>query len=135
MANNYYYTVSGLADLSFDSSKKTITFVDALSDFQQQVAFDELPLLSAIRYPYDNYNLITLILKKERSFDVRGNYSLEKLEQLVKCPENIPEYMLQFLEMFKEEKMPFPDYTLEDQLAWLFYEEMVKNKKEITLVE
>ena len=128
MPKNYYYIVASLPDLIFDSPKKVVSLVDFIDEISDLVTSQHGSFLELFRLAFDNENLINLLEKRGKEFDVRGNYSKEKIEEEIKFPENLPGYMLQFIEAFKEEKLPYPDQSVDDQLTWLFYDELITQK-------
>ena len=128
MPKNYYYIVASLPDLLFDSPKKVVSLIDFIDDITELLTPGHASFLALFRLGYDNKNLVKMLDKRGKEFDVRGNFSKEKLEEEIKFPENLPGYMLQFIEAFKEEKLPYPDLSLDDQLTWLFYDELITHK-------
>lgn len=128
MQRNYYYLVSGLPDIIIDSGKKVPPVKEFISEAAELISTEDAQLLSLLRYPIDNKNLIGILEEKNGPFDPRGNFSLEDLELAVKAPDNLPEYMQTFIESFKEGKTPYPGLSAEDHLTWLFYDEMKQHK-------
>lgn len=124
MPRNYYYIVAGLPDLVFDSHKKVVPLVDFIDEISELVTPQHGSFLELFRLAYDNKNLINLLEKRGKEFDVRGNYSKEKIEEEIKFPENLPRYMLHFIEAYKEEKLPYTYLSVDDQLTWLLYDEL-----------
>lgn len=130
MGNSYYFLVAGLPDILLDNTKKSVSFTQVMNDISEQVNPEDIGLLKLLRLSYDNYNLINLLEKRVKDFDDRGNFTQDELEQEIKLPEIAPEYMQLFLESYKEGKMPFPELSIDDQLNWLFYEEMTNHSNE-----
>lgn len=124
MPRSYYYLVAGLPDLILDNTKKGLALSAFIDDISEQINEKDISLLSLFRLPFDNKNLINLVEKQEKEFDERGNYSKDTLEQEIRQPDILPPYMKSFLEAYKEEKLPFPELSVEDQLHWLFYDEV-----------
>lgn len=124
MPRSYYYLVAGLPDIILDNTKKGLTLSSFIDDISEQIHEKDVPLLALFRLPFDNKNLINLLEKHEKEFDGRGNFSQDMLEEEIKQPDSLPDYMMTFLEAYKEEKLPFPELSLEDQLNWLFYDEV-----------
>ncbi len=128
MAKSYYYLVASLPDIILDGTKKGLTFVDFIDEIAEQIAPEDLSLLRLLQLPYDNKNCITLLEKSSKDFLPQGMFSREMLEEELKFPELIPAYMQRFIEAVKEEKLPYPECSLEDQLNWLFYEELAAHQ-------
>jgi hypothetical protein len=124
MPQNYYYLVAGLPDILIDGAKKSTSLQAFLDETIEQIAPADAALLAALRYQHDNANCIALLEKKDTPFNPLGTFTREELEQEIKMTEQAPGYMTLFLEAHREGKLPFPNLALEDQLTWLFYEEM-----------
>jgi hypothetical protein len=123
MSTNYYFIVAGLADIALDEGK-TAPFLEFVSEIAEQLEPSDQKLLQWIRFPFDNFNLITLLENSGREFDLRANFSSETLVAAVQNPDELPQYMQAFLESYHENKPVFQGLTWEDQLCWLFYEEV-----------
>jgi len=128
MPRNYYYIVASLPDLIFDSPKKVVPLVDFIDEISELVTPQHGSFLELFRLGFDNKNLINLLEKRGKEFDVRGNYSKEKIEEEIKFPENLPRYMLHFIEAYREEKLPYPGLSVDDQLTWLLYDELTTHQ-------
>jgi len=127
MARNYYYLVAGLTDLILDESKLPLSFVDFVAEIEDQIAEPDIKLLQCIRLPFDNRNLITVLEKKDREFDPRGNFSEEEMNNALRDQENFPQYMQAFIEAWKEKRTFFQGLVPEDQINWLFYDSMTSH--------
>jgi hypothetical protein len=130
MGNSYYFLVAGLPDILLDNTKKAVSFTQFVDDISEQVNPADTSLLKILRFSFDNYNLINLLEKRAKEFDDRGYFTKDELEQEIKLPELTPGYMQLFLENYKEDKMAFPELSIDDQLNWLFYEEMTTHSNE-----
>ena len=128
MPKNYYYIVASLPDLIFDSPKKVVSLVDFIDEISELITSQHGSFLEPFRLAFDNKNLINLLEKRGKEFDVRGNYSKEKIEEEIKFPEDLPRYMLHFIEAYKEEKQPYPELSVADQLTWLLYNELTTHQ-------
>lgn len=130
MSQDYYYLVSGLPDLVLEGNKSVPSMVEFIEDISEKVDHSDAELLSLLRLPFDNGNLVSLLEEQVREFDTRGNYSLEELESEVRVPEQVPNYMKMFIEARKEGKQLFAGLSPEDQLHWLFYDEMTAHENQ-----
>jgi len=125
MSRNYYFLVAGLSDLVLDDGKSGGSFNDFMDEISELVDPSDQKLLQCIRLPFDNKNLVTLLQNLNREFDTRGNFSKEGLIAATKYPDELPLYMQAFLEAQKENRQLFsPGIIAEDELSWLFYDEM-----------
>jgi len=124
MTSNYYYLVAGLPDLLLDEGKQPLSCIDFLEEAVEQLDGADLRLLNLLRLPYDNKNLLSLLLKTGKPFDTRGSISEETLTAGLKFPDELPTHMQRFLEAFQENRSPAPGLVPADQLAWFFYESM-----------
>ena len=130
MTSNYYYLVAGLPELLLDTGKQQLACTDFLGDAAEQLTPADLRLLQLLQLPYDNDNLLAMLLKTEAPFDKRGSISEEELSIALKFPDELPEYMQQFVEAQRENRPPASGLTPADQLAWFFYEAMVEQSNE-----
>ena len=127
MPTNYYYLVAGLPDLIFDSLKKVISLSEFIDELLDQVTPEHAEFLKLFRLVYDNQNLINLLKKKVDKFETGGNFTREELEHEIKDTDAVPQYMKLFLKDFKDEK---GEMSHEDQLATLYYEEIISHPNE-----
>jgi hypothetical protein len=128
MSNSYYYLVAGLPDLVIDGTKKPVSMVAFIEDVAEQITPADAALFSMIRLPYDNENLCALLAdKQDATFDARGIYTRDELEEEIKSPDRLPGYMIDFIEAHKEGKDLFAGLARRDQLAWLFFEHALRH--------
>ncbi len=126
---NYYYLVAGLPDLALFEGKNAPAFHDAVAEIEESVHPDDCGLVSLIRLPFDNANLITLLNGRIRAFDARGNYSHDELSAGIKSPDLLPAYMQQFLQTRREERAVPSTVSDEDELNTLLYEEVIQEQQ------
>ncbi|MBD3320141.1 MAG: DUF2764 family protein [Chitinivibrionales bacterium] len=126
MSRSYYYLVAGLPDIVMEGNKNVPTVGGFIDDTVPQIHGSDAELLKTLLLPIDNANLISL-LEKKGDFDDSGNFSREELEEEIKVPSIIPEYMQAFLEAHKEGRSIFSGLSPENQLTWLFYDRMASH--------
>lgn len=121
-SRNYYYLVAGLPDIILEQNKLSIT----LEDFKQELLTHLHPsdylLLEKLFLPADNRNVLNMLLKNIQEFDDSGKYTFDELEDEIKEPEILPEYLKAFISHFKSNQPVFTDMSWEDQLTCLYYE-------------
>lgn len=127
MADNYYYLVAGLPDLIAGDVKKGFSFEETITEVLDELSPGDAEQVKWLRYRYDNDNLISLINGSD-DFDQRGFYSLEQLKEEQALPETLPAYMINFLELNKEGKEVVPGLGLSEQLATLYYQELLSSQ-------
>ncbi len=130
MATNYYYFVTGLPDLLFDEGRQTATCVDFADEAQRNLSEGDWRRFNLFRLPFDNFNLVGLLEKKEHVFDRRGSIDEATLAAGLKSPLELPEYMQHFLAEYREGRSPHPGLSVADQLAWFFYEVMTAHEND-----
>lgn len=125
----YYYLVAGLPDIVLDQKKLAVSVADFRAEIEYQLHSDDYLLVRLLFLPFDNTNLLNLLLKNKKSFIDIGNFSQHKLEEEIMEPSKLPGYMKQFIIAFKNENPVFQNYSWENQLTWLYYDHvlMVKN--------
>ncbi len=129
MKRNYYYLVAGLQDITLDIHKLTFDQLSFRKELKNELHSSDYKLAELLFLPYDNKNLITLLTKSEKEFDERGLYSRDHLEENIKEPTEVPVYMKRFIVAFKTKEPIYPDMNPENELATLYYDEMLDNTK------
>ncbi len=130
MRHNYYYFVAGLPDLLLDEGKVPVDSIEFALEAKEQLSSEDYMTFNLLRLPFDNYNLIGLIGKKQFKFDKRGSIEEADLTEGLKFPDTLPAYMGHFLETLRENRSPYTGLTPSDQLAWFFYEAMLNEKSD-----
>ncbi len=128
MKRKYYYLVAGLQDITLDIHKLASGQLAFREELRAELHPKDFLLAEKLFLPFDNVNLLTLLEKKDRPFVERGNYSRERLEENIKEPSDLPGYMLRFITAFKDKDPLYPDMSPEDELATLFYDEVIENE-------
>jgi len=123
---NYHYLVAGLPDIIPDQKKVSLTIIDFRQELEYHLHADDFSLIKLLFLPYDNTNLINLLLKNKKPFVPAGNFSQAFLEEEIKEPSASPSYMLQFINAYKTETPVIQGYSWENQLTWLYYEYVLK---------
>ncbi len=118
---NYYYLVAGLPDILQDQKKMPFT----ISEFREELAYhlhkEDFELVKLLFLHYDNTNLLNLLEKNKKTFIELGNFSQDHLEEEIREPATLPEYMQEFIHAFKNETPLFQSWSWENQLTWLYY--------------
>ncbi len=128
MKRKYYYLVAGLQDITLDIHKLASGQLAFREELRAELHPKDFLLAEKLFLPFDNVNLLTLLEKKDGPFVERGNYSRERLEENIKEPSDLPGYMLRFITAFKDKDPLYPDMSPEDELATLFYDEVIENE-------
>ncbi|MCL2183072.1 MAG: DUF2764 domain-containing protein [Chitinispirillia bacterium] len=124
----YEFLVAGMPDLILDENKNIVPFRTFMSEVETMVEGSHYDIVSAMRLPIDNQNLIS-VLDNKPDFDERGNYTREELVNAIRTFD-VPEYMHVFLTAHKENKPLFYGLTPIDQLTRLFYDYMAESENE-----
>ena len=114
MARNYYYLVAGLPDLIMEDRKLAFSSVSFREMLQQDVHPQDLKLVSLFYLPFDHLNVLSRLYDEEPTFDERGNFSAEEIEELTDKKSfetaegfNLPDYIVEFVEeFFNDEEKP-----------------------------
>ena len=121
MSNQYYYLVSGLHEIVPDEPKLSVSRLKFREECREQVHPDDFKLIKKLFYPDDNANLYNILLKTGKEFKDSGNYAEEALEEEIRTPETLPDYMVEFIELYRNKQFVKPDISVENQLQHLFY--------------
>lgn len=127
MKRNYYYLVAGLQDLSLDLHKLTFKQLAFREEIRNDLSPADYKLLELLFLPFDNANLLNLLLKSGKPHNEKGIFTQEHLEENIKEPQSLPQYMMRFITAFKSQEPVYPDMSPENELSTLFYDEMLEN--------
>ncbi len=122
MKRNYYYLVAGLQDITLDIHKLSTGQQEFRNELQTALHPKDYQLTEVLFYPFDNINLLNLLSKSEKEFDERGTFSQAQLEENIRESNGeLPAYMDQFIQSYKEDDPIIPGMSPENQLTTLFY--------------
>jgi len=79
--------------------------------------------------PFDNKNLLNLLLLADSGFDQLGNYSKTYLLQQIIRPTDLADYLKRFLSQFYTEELEQSPLQAENKLQELFYQEATSSKQ------
>lgn len=121
-SRNYYYLVAGLPDINLEQNKLSVTVGDFKKELQAHLHPDDFDLVEKLFLQADNRNVLNMLLKNIQEFDDSGKYTFDELEDEIKEPENLPEYLKNFIIHFKSNQPLIPDMSWEDQLSTLYFD-------------
>lgn len=119
---NYYCLVAGLPDIIIDGNKPGKTSHEFKNELAEQLLTSDYKFAELLYLHYDNKNLLNLLLKQDNRFIPLGNYTEEYLEEQIKEPTNIVDYMKQLIFNFKAETSGNSNLSIENELQSLYYE-------------
>ncbi len=121
----YYYLVAGLPDITLHDKRSTDELRSAVEEATERVHRDDRRAIHALRYTYDNQNLLLQLFPREDAqFNPLGNFSAQLLAQEIKHPDTLPEYMISFIQAYNGGNKKENEGSWEDTFASFFYEEM-----------
>lgn len=125
---SYYCLVAGLPDLFFNENKTGIDSLAFRDELKKELNETDFQLAKLLYFPFDNQNLLTLLFQPDNSFHLSGNFNKPFLEEQIKRPNQLPDYMTDFISWIKknEVKTQFPE--AENKLLSLFYEYALNEK-------
>lgn len=124
---NYYCLIAGLQDINIDTHKLVFDQQAFKEELKAEVHPTDYKLVKKLFLPYDNKNLLNLLEKRDKGFDEKGNFSKSFLEEQIKEPTDLPDYMTRFINAIKNDERIFPVMNTENELSSLFYDEMIKD--------
>lgn len=127
MKRNYYYLVAGLQDISLDIHKLVYGQIAFREELKTDLHPADFKLVEKLFLPNDNKNLLNLLEKNDQPFSEKGIYSKDQLEENIKEPTDLPEYMIRFITAYKAKEPLFPDMSPENELTTLYYDEMLQD--------
>lgn len=128
MKRNYYYLVAGLQDITLDIHKLIFNQLSFKEELKTGVHSEDYRLVEKLFLPYDNINLLNQLEKSNKPFIEKGNYSKDRLEENIKEPKDLPDYMGRFILAFKNKEPIYPNLSPENELTTLFYDYVLLEK-------
>ena len=123
---NYYCLVAGLQDIYLDIHKLQQTRSMLKEELQTEFHPDDYELLKLLFLHYDNQNLLNILFKTNKPLSDNGNFSQDEIEENIKEPQSLPPYMVKFITAHKEKEPVYPDMSPENELATLFYDQLLE---------
>ena len=127
---NYYYLVAGLPDITIEQGKLQFGTAGFREELQAGLSKTDYNYFQLLFLAEDNSNLLSLLVKDNKPLSPNGIYQPEFLAEELKEPLNLKNYMLRFIESFRAETRLYPNLSFENELATLWYEEMLTTKSE-----
>lgn len=135
MKREYTCLISSLPELIIDFDAKKFDFTAFLREIEENVHPSDYKLVKILFYPYDNQNLLNTLLEKNLTFQNKGNFNKETLDDKIRN-RSLPKYMNDFIEISENDKNEdFSDEILtiygrdkENLLQTLFYNEILQTK-------
>jgi len=122
MARNYYCLVAGLPDIVIDQNKLSFTLSEFKDELKESLHPDDYRMAELLFLPYDNQNLMNLLNKWDIPFDKLGKYSQDELEENIKEPEILENYLVEFIEDFKSDSAVSAKTDPEILMTRLYYD-------------
>ncbi len=130
LKTNYFCLIAGLPDIIIKETKPTVSSKEFKLELSEQLEPADYKLAELLYFNYDNENLLNIILKKNKAFNILGKYTQEELEEQIKEPTYIIEYMKEFILRFKTEESEISDFNWEQKLQTLFFDFVLQTKNE-----
>lgn len=122
---NYYYLVAGLPDITIEQGKLQFGTAALREELKEGLSESDYQRMELLFLAEDNRNLLTLLLKLQRPLSHLGVYPPEVLSEEILEPVRIKPYMKRFIDSMKDENRLYPNLSPENELATLWYEEML----------
>lgn len=127
---NYYFLVAGLPDVTIEQGKLQYGTAEFREELKAGLSKTDYSYLQLFFLTEDNSNLLTLLLKENRTLSHEGVYEPEFLAEELKEPLQLKPYMLQFIESFRAETRLYPNLSFENELTTLWFEELLSTKND-----
>lgn len=134
--NQYYYFVSGLPDISFDSVKLPFTVEEFRLMLNEVLHPKDKALIDKYFLKYDNENLIAFMKDREAAFNPHGSITAEELKETLDAVEvdfavdneKVPDYFADYIRTWLDENAHNENRLWED-LMTSFYVDYGMNSK------
>lgn len=127
---NYYCLVAGLPDLLLNEERHTLTSLQFRLDMAKELTPPDYQLLEWIYRPFDNKNLLNLLLQNDAEFDPLGNYPEDYLKDQILAPTTIVDYMKIAITDFGSDQFDRSLLNFEKTIQERFYESVLKTDNE-----
>lgn len=124
----YYCLVASLQDIALDAHKLVYHQQAFQEVLKEELHPADYALIRDLFLPHDNRNLLTLLQKTDREWREKGHFSREELEENIREPATLPQYMQRFILAFKNKEPLIPGMSPENELTTLFYECMLQHE-------
>lgn len=131
MKNKYYCFIAGLPDLLPDLKKMPVSMEELKTEIKANIHPDDYSFLALYFLRYDNINVLNLLQEKQEPVNNLGNYSTEELETVIaeiktdgadNIQTSLPDYLINFIGDYFEEKLNTDPPHLENSLAKRYYD-------------
>ena len=126
---NYYFLVAGLPDVTMDHGKLQFGTAELREELKAGLVLSDYNYFQLLFLQNDNANLLSLLQKDNKPM-LPGVFSPDFLAEEIKEPLQLKPYMKRFIESFTGETRLHPNLTPENELAALWYEEMLSTDHE-----
>lgn len=129
LSQNYYYIIAGLPDLTLDQGKLQFGTPELREELKHGLSERDYTLFQHLLLEYDNLNLLAVMRKSEKEEAAEeGIYHWDTLVAALEQPELLRPYMTKFIKSQQSETPLYPNFTPENELTTLYYEEMLTLK-------
>jgi len=127
----YYYLVAGLPDFVFERNVKKFDFKPLVEDAYELTKGQDHEAIRELFLPYDHQNVHYLLQGREDLFNDKGFYSLDFLKDNLDYPEELPEYIADFIEKFRHgQSNNSNEYRNLSHYVWSrFYQDIAEKSK------
>lgn len=123
---NYYCLVAGLPDLLLNDDRYALTSLQFRLDMAKELTPSDYQLLEWIYRPFDNSNLLNLLLENGAEFDPLGNYPEDYLREQIAAPTTIADDMKALITGFRSGQFGSSPFQLEKLQQEFFYESVLR---------
>ncbi|MDH5681924.1 MAG: DUF2764 domain-containing protein [Spirochaetota bacterium] len=116
MASQYYCLVSGLPELSINLNKLSLSLLELKEHLLSELHPSHKEALKLLFVDYDHLNLINLLSSTDNYHDL-ANIPIEELKSGITRSQDLPDYMLSFIEAYRSNEAIYPDLSWENQLT------------------
>jgi len=130
---NYYCLVAGLTEIMINGNSRELASREFKSELLEQLHSSDYKLAELIYLQSDNENLLNLLLKQNEQFNTLGNYLEEYLEDQIKEPTDILEYLKNFILDSKSDNSVKSDLIKTNELQSAYYNYVLGEKNKFLL--
>jgi len=129
--NYYHYFIAGLPDIFLDDTEVQFQMLDFKHELKEHLRPEDYKLVELLFLSYDNQKLLQFLDEDFENQNKLGNFSFEDFELEFSDEKQgiLPEYMYEFVEIFRDEELSKNvTKSWEDLLTEMYYNYVLKTK-------
>jgi hypothetical protein len=129
--NYYHYFIAGLPDIFLDDTEMQFHMLDFKIELKEHLSAEDYKLVDLLFLPYDNERLLRFLDEDFENHNKLGKFTVQDFEVEFSDDKQgiLPEYMYEFVEIFRDEELSKNiTKSWENLLTEMYYDYVLKTK-------